>query len=154
MKFTLPMASLFSLSLLLAAPAGAAEPAACSVSVGIVTQFGSYRTWTNALETQILADKGLTICQDDAILSLSDNELADLDGEKAAKLLGCQTEFRLELLYHPDQLTRNLTIKGNGKELFDRDYTPQSGMRGSLKILKTMPTCAELQALAAKSDAK
>jgi hypothetical protein len=141
---TLSILAFLSLTL----SAGAAEPAPCSIAVGVTTQFGSYRTWTNALETQILADKGLEICQDDAILNLSDDELSKLTEKKWAKLLHCKTEFRLELLFRPDQTTRNVTITKAGKTLFDKDYPPKRITLGSLKILKTIPTCAELETLA------
>ena len=126
----------------------AADPAPCSISVGVVTQFGAYRTWTNALETLILQDKGLSICQDDAVLHLSDEELSRLDEKGWEKLLHCKTEFHLELLFRPDQITRNVTITKNGRVLFDRDYpkNPKNDATlGSLKILKTIPTCSELQ---------
>lgn len=146
MKFSTSPMPILCLSLLVAGTAMGTEPAPCSISVGVVTQFGAYRTWTNALETQILADKGLSVCQDDAILNLSDEDLANLDEEKAAKLLKCRTEFHLELLFRKDNTTRNLTVTKNGQEVFDRDYPPKNVTLGSLKILKTLPTCADLQA--------
>jgi hypothetical protein len=81
------------------AAAGFPEPSPCSISVGVTTLFGTFRTWTNALETGILEEKGLGICQDDAILRLSDRQLAALDEAAWAKLLTCKTEFKLELLF-------------------------------------------------------
>jgi hypothetical protein len=120
----------------------ASDPVPCSLSVGVTTRTGTFRTWTNALVTFVFQDKGLDVCQDDAVLSLTDDKLADLDEAGWEKLLHCQTQFRLELLYHPDQMTRNITITYKGKELFDQDY-PNSP--ASQKILKTIPSCSDLQ---------
>jgi len=136
----------------------AATPEACSIAVGITTRTGTFRTWTNALETMKFAEKGLTVCQDDAILNLSDDALESMTEEKAAALLKCNAEFKLELLFYSHskkdpsrELTRNVTIFKNGKAIFSKDYLPNPSSLGSLKILKTLPTCAELQKLAAPS---
>ena len=140
----------------LSAPVLAATaPEACSIAVGITTRTGTFRTWTNALETMKFADKGLTVCQDDAILNLSDDALEKMTERKAAALLKCDAEFKFELLFYSHsekdpsrELTRNVTIFKNGKAIFSRDYSPNPSSIGSLKILKTIPTCAELQKLA------
>lgn len=149
-------ASLFALGSLLI-PAAQAAPEPCSVSVGVTTRTGTFRTWTNALETQILEEKGLEICQDDAILYVSEREMANMTEKKAAALLKCDTEFKLELLYYKDNpkrpadgLTRNVTIFKGHQALFSRDYPPNPTSIGSLKILKTIPTCDQLHELAAK----
>lgn len=118
--------------------ARAAEPGACSVVVSVTTQLGTYRTWTNALETAIFENKGFGICQDDGSLD-----------EPGSNQKGCQTEFKLELLFRSDGLTRNVTISKGARILFDRDYAANPYPLGSLKILRTIPSCAELQKLAA-----
>ena len=128
------------------------EPAPCSVSIGETTRIGAYRTWTNALETLILQDKGLAICQDDAILNLSDADKNGLDEGKALKLLKCKTEFKLELLFRSDNMTRNVTISKGKKILFDQDYPANPSSVGSLKILKTIPTCEQLHKLDAPTS--
>lgn len=96
----------------------------CSLSVVIVPRTGlAYRTWTNALETGVLEGrKGLKVCQDQ----------------------NCDTEFQLELLYYPDQVTRNLSLYRRGKRVFSLDAP---GFHMSQKIMKSLPTCAELQKL-------
>lgn len=139
------------LSLSASGPSQAATPIGCSLSVGVTTRLGTYRTWTNALETQIFEGKGYGVCQDDAILHLSEDEMAELTDEKAEKLLGCLTEFKLELLFRRDNMTRNVTIFRKGKIVFDRDYPANPNSIGSLKILKTIPTCEELLKLTAKA---
>lgn len=142
--------SLTLLFLLLAGSAPGALPADCSVSVGVTTRLGVFRTWTNALETQILEGKGYGVCQDDAILKLSEEEIGDLTAEEAERLLGCKTEFKLELLFRRDNMTRNVSIFRKGKIVFDRDYPANPSSIGSLKILKTIPTCEEVLNLVAK----
>lgn len=111
----------------------AAQP--CSLSVGIVPRTGLvYRTWTNALETSVLeGEKGLKVCQDDDVV----NELPDSN-------IVCDAEFRLQLLYYPDQVTRNLSIFRRGKRVFFMDAP---GFRMSQKIMRSIPTCAELEKL-------
>jgi len=111
----------------------AAQP--CSLSVGIVPRTGLiYRTWTNALETNVLeGEKGLKVCQDDDVV----NELPESN-------IVCDSEFRLQLLYYPDQVTRNLSVFKRGKRVFSMDAP---GYRMSQKIMRSLPTCAELEKL-------
>jgi hypothetical protein len=133
--------------------ASAADPEACSVSIALTNRLGNFRTWTNALETGVLREKGLEICQDDAILDLSDEEIADLSREEYFGLLRCKTEFKLEVLFYKKApLTRNVTIFKSGKVVFRQDYPPSPYMQTSTRILRTIPTCEELQALAKKSE--
>ena len=115
---------------ILASMTAQAAPTPCSLAVSVVTQLGTYRTWTNALENLVLSDKGYTVCQQDA---------PDFGYGSDA---GCETEFKLELLYRPDRMTRNITIYKNGKALFDKDY-PASPP--SQRMMKTIPSCAEIQ---------
>ena len=152
------ISGLFAIGLLLLASApamAAATPEACSIAVGITTRTGTFRTWTNALETMKFAEKGPTVCQDDAILNLSDDALETMTEAKAAALLKCNAEFKLELLFYSHskkdpsrELTRNVAIFKNGKLIYSKDFPPNPSSIGSLKILKTLPTCAELQKLA------
>ncbi len=107
------------------------EPADCSVSVEVVNRLGVYRNFLNALEAQILTEKGFTVCQGDEVRR-------------------CRTEFNLSLLFRGgrESLTRNLTIRKNREILLNQDYLPNPTSVGALKILRTAPTCAELKALA------
>ncbi len=152
--YTVLMASTLVLMGSLTSVAKAADPEACSIAVGVTTRLGTFRTWTNALETNILEQKGLQICQDDAVLNLSNDQLADLDEAKWERLLRCKTEFKLELLFRNDNMTRNVTIFKAGKIIFDQDYPANPYSIGSLKILKTIPDCAALQKLAAPNAGK
>lgn len=118
------LAVLFSLTNVLAAEeAKPVDP--CSVSVLITNRTNwVHRTYTNALETFVLNGKGLDVCQDDG------------------PSVTCRTEFRLELLYYRNLVMRNVTIFRGKKRVFSQDY---DWVITSQKLLKTIPTCAELQ---------
>ncbi len=117
----------------------------CSVAVGIVPRTGLiYRTWTNALETEVLEDKGFNICQDDDGWKYVDPWMVTevTDPEPSA---GCKgSEFKLELVYREDKMTRHLLVYKAGKTIYERDF-PNSPV--STKILRTLPTCQELQSI-------
>lgn len=108
------------------------EPSDCSVKVEVVNRIGVYRTWLNALEADILNQKGFTVCQGDVTPR-------------------CKTEFKLELFFQPNNLNRNVTIFKSRQVVFNQDYPANPHSIGSLKILKTIPTCAELKEIAAST---
>ena len=134
MKFQ-PVALIALTVLSLSLTAQAADPAPCSLSVGIVPRTGLiFRTWTNALETNVLeGQKGLKVCQDD-----------DIPNQLPETTITCNSEFHLQMLFRTDQTMRNLSIFRAGKRIFTLDAP---GYRMSQKIMKSIPTCEELEKL-------
>jgi hypothetical protein len=140
-NFALTSVGLFALFLASGGTALADVQETCSLSVGIVTRIAvSYRTWANPFETDVLErEKGFRVCQD---RKLDPVENRDPTGPQCRN-----TEFHLEIRYRADMSTRNVRLSQKGRVLFSKDYpdTP-----GGPRILRTIPTCEELAAIAAR----
>ncbi len=125
MKWLISGIVLLSASIVQAAPRPSAD--SCAISVGITARTGAKRDTANALEVWNLAEKGLVVCQ----------------GDEPGP---CRPEFHLELRYRADMITRYVAIYRGKKVIYFRDFT---GHESSQKIMKTLPMCSRLQALAA-----
>jgi hypothetical protein len=144
MKILIP-ALLTSVLLLGSLPAAIAAPAPCSISVGISTRLGGFRTSANPFETTKLTDKGYRVCQNDAILNLKDASRAKLSEQAWNQILNCESEYKLELLFKDDSSTRTILMFKGGRLLFSQDYANDPA---SQNILPSIPSCSQLEKLA------
>lgn len=122
-------------------PAIAETPEPCSVRVAITGRVGSFRPWVNVFEALALERNGLKACQGDEAVARVNVDEADW-----RRLLNCPAEFHLKLNPVQGSETRRVVISKAGKVLFQQTYTNDFS---SQRILRQVPSCAALQAMAA-----